>query len=115
MPNTTFSFANSDLNLFSSSALNADIVQDFTPVKEFNSKELTAVFSFPKEAEAVENIEVEEKYTAHEQYAFFSLLNEVVIKDVSQKKKKLWGLFGGLDISEEEIENAKKSLFAPSF
>ena len=44
---------------------------DFTPVKEFNSKESTAVFSFPKEAEAVENIEVEEKYTAHEQYAFF--------------------------------------------
>ena len=113
MPNTTFSFANSDLNLFSSSALNADIIQDFTPVKEFNSKELTAVFSFPKEAEAVQNVEVEEKYTAHEQYAFFSLLSEVVIKDVSQKKK-LWGLFEGLDISEEEIENAKKSLFAPS-
>ena len=114
MPDTTYTIANSDLNLFSSSAFNAGIVQDLTPVKEFNAKELTAVFSFPKEA--VENIGAEGEYTSPETFTFFSLLNQVVIKDLTQKSKpKLWGLFKGLQINEEDIEEAKKSLFPDHF
>lgn len=31
--------------------------------------------------------------------------------EIPQAKKKLWGLFKGLKFEEEEIEEAKKSLF----
>ena len=110
MPNQTYTIANSDLNLFSNSALNAGIVQDFTPVKEFYPKELTAIFSFPKEA--TENIGEDGEYTHQENFTFFSVLNEVIIKDLSQKPKTLWGIFPGLEVDEKEIDEAKKSLFA---
>ena len=112
MPNLTYTIANSDLNLFSNSAFNAGIVQGFTPVKEYPD-ELTAVFSFPKKT--VENLGEEGEYTYPTTFVSFSLLNEVVIKDLSKKPKTLWGLFAGLEVDEEEIEKAKKSLFASGF
>lgn len=110
MPNLTYTIANSEMNLFSNSALNAGgMVQDFfTPVKEL--KEKTAIFSFPKET--TEKIGSEGEYSHQENITFFSVLNEVVIKDLSQKPKTLWGIFPGLEIDEKEVDEAKKSLFA---
>lgn len=112
MPNLTYTIANSEMNLFSNSALNAGgmVLDFFTPVKEFHPKEKTAIFSFPKEA--TEKIGEEGEYTHQENFTFFSVLNEVVIKDLSQKPKTLWGIFPGLEIDEKEIDEAKKSLFA---
>lgn len=40
-----------------------------------------------------------------------AVLGEVSLFEPIQPKKKLWGLFKGLKIEEEEIEEAKKSLF----
>lgn len=114
MLNSTYTLSNSDLNLFSSSASSAGIAEKFAPVKEFNPIESSVLFSFPKAA--FETIGEEGKYTSPKAFTFFSILGEVGIKDLSQKpKQKLWGLFSGLKIEEEDIEEAKKSLFPDNF
>jgi hypothetical protein len=38
-------------------------------------------------------------------------LGKIFHFDVLQQKKKLWGLFKGLKVEEEDIEETKKSLF----
>lgn len=114
MLNSTYTLSNSDLNFFSSSASNAEVAEKFTPVKKYNPTESSVVFSFPKAA--LETIGEEGKYTHPEAFTFFSILGEVSIKDLSQKpKQKLWGLFSGLKVEKEDIEEAKKSLFPNHF
>jgi len=65
----------------------------------------------------LQNITYPTSPLVEEEYNLFILgegileLGKIFHFEILQPKKKLWGLFKGLKVEEEDIEEAKKSLF----